>query len=100
MPTNFKISQTVAEINQSFQELRGRLSIGSETTPISNAELKGDHLRFLAHATVEGQSAVMEFAGHVSGDRIAGRMKVSRGGVKSVAPWKAKRKSRSQVSDR
>jgi SAM-dependent methyltransferase len=68
-------------LEQKFQEISGTFTVGGVATPIRNARLRGDEIRF----TVGGA----EYVGRVRGDSMRGEVK---GGP--VTAWRATRKQR------
>jgi len=66
------------KLEQSFQMLKGTLSVNGESKPIAAGKLRGEQIVF----TVDGT----EYVGHVNGDSMSGKVKGTTSGA-----WSAKR---------
>jgi hypothetical protein len=63
----WRLPQGELKLEQNFQTFSGTLSSGGAITPIANARLRGDQIRF----TVGGA----DYAGRVNGDTMQGDVK-------------------------
>jgi SAM-dependent methyltransferase len=55
-------------LDQTFQEIRGKISVQGREVPIAEARLTGDQLNFTFSEDRNGPEAVMRFNGRISGD--------------------------------
>jgi precorrin-6B methylase 2 len=78
------------EIEQEFQELKGRATIGGRAVPLVNAKMNGDQIVF----TVEIGGKLETFEGKASGDK----MEATSGPVATKREWSATRTSRAARS--
>jgi SAM-dependent methyltransferase len=78
-------------LHQQFQEVSGTISQESEEIPITRATLTGDHLRFAAVTTVQGQQVEMSFDGRATGDSIHGNVEIQGGPMTGRHAWTASR---------
>jgi SAM-dependent methyltransferase len=91
-------AHAVLRIDQQFQEVKGELTIGGNTAPITNATLAGDRVRMLAEYEKEGQKTSAEFSGLVRGNVIRGTIKMSGGAARRTVPWKATRDPATRIA--
>jgi precorrin-6B methylase 2 len=78
------------EIEQEFQELKGRATVGGKTVPLVNAKMNGEHIVF----TVEIGGKPETFEGKATGDR----MEAISGPLATKRAWSATRTSRAAKS--
>ncbi len=91
IPAGKRSTHAVLRLNQSFQEVRGTLTIDHSPVPITNAMLTGDQLSFDARSAMDGHTLSMKFYGRIEGNAIHGIMILLRGDKKKEIPWEAKR---------
>jgi SAM-dependent methyltransferase len=78
-------------LQQRFQDVDGALSVDGEATPIAQAALTGDRLRFAATLSTSAGPAHMWFDGRVSGNRIQGQATLAQGAATAQYRWTASR---------
>ncbi len=78
-------------LHQTFQEIRGKVTIQDKKVSISDKRLIGNQLSFRVKRRSQGQTAVMRFTGHVDGDTIRGTLHVEGGVISGQQKWVAKR---------
>jgi len=78
-------------LDQTFQEIRGKVSRQGREVPISEPRLLGDKLNFTFTEDMNKQKAVMRFNGRISGDTIIGNVAVQGGPSAGSYGWTAKR---------
>lgn len=88
-----RTTEATLRLNQSFQEIRGTLTIENATVPIAPTKLRGSHLRLSAEAVIDGKKVTVRLAGQAEGDALNGTMEISgrTANASSMTPWKAKR---------
>lgn len=93
VPTQKSDQPSTLQLKQSFQEIKGYLTIGGgRHLRIKDARLTGDRLRFTVKYEEAGkQKVVMQFNGRVSGDTLHGDVEVIEGPWVGKYPWTAKR---------
>ena len=77
------------EVTQNFQAIKGELAIGDNRLPIEDATLRGEDVRFVAADRKAG--ARYEFSGRVSGNALAGTIRVSAANGQAQLEWDAAR---------
>jgi hypothetical protein len=90
MPTSLSLAQK-------FQQVKGKMTIGSETYPIRNCSLEGKEMTFTLERKAEGVKKLLFFKGQVSGDTLEGSI-VHEGGPYTGNAWKAVREPSTKVS--
>jgi hypothetical protein len=85
-----------ATIAQRFQNLEISASVDGARAAVSDAQLRGDQIRFALTRERDGQPLRYEFSGRIDGDNAGGTAKVSRGGD-STLEWKATRAERGKM---
>jgi hypothetical protein len=91
MPADFE-----ATIAQRFQNLEIAASVDGARATVSDAQLRGDQVRFTLTRERAGQPLTYEFNGRIDGDNAAGTAKISRGGDAALE-WKATRAERGKI---
>lgn len=78
------------EIDQEFQELRGKAYQGSSPIPFypKNGKIEGDKLEFTLESTVKGRKARLHFEGVVEGHTVKGLVRIE-GEPNFVEKWQA-----------
>jgi hypothetical protein len=77
-------------IQQQYQEVRGTIGAEGHDTPISNATLVGDRLRFTATIGEQGQ---MSFDGRADTNVLHGRVEIRGGPLEGRYDWTAQREA-------
>jgi hypothetical protein len=77
-------------LSQDFQEVKGMMTVGSETVRIRNCSLEGKNLSFTVERGIEGKKRQSFFKAQVSGDSLEGTI-VHEGGDSAGSAWKAAR---------
>jgi hypothetical protein len=80
-------------LQQRFQKVDGSIRVDDAETPIVDATLVGDRLRFSAATTVAGQRTTLSFDGRVDGDAVEGYVRMTSGGATELHPWTAHRRA-------
>ncbi len=75
---------------QKFQKVKGSLTVGGETYPITNQSLRGDGLLFSVERNRPGNKDLLSFQGRISGDTIEGGITQTKKGS-IVTRWRATR---------
>jgi len=75
-------------LSQTFQGLEGGATIGGRPGRLENGRMRGDEIRFMLTAELDGRPVRHEFGGRVSGDEINGKATLAGGGEHD---WKATR---------
>jgi hypothetical protein len=76
-------------IEQSFQQVSGKLTDGSAVLPIRDAALSGDRLRFTVDATENGRPVPVTYEGKIRGDALQGVRRAA--GAAGGEQWQAAR---------
>jgi len=84
-------------LTQEFQQVQGKMSIGSETYPIRTIGLEGKEISFTLERKVGGSNRLLFFNGRFSGDTLEGTI-VNEGGHYAGTPWKAVRDPSTKVT--
>ena len=80
-------------LSQSFQMLEGRPLLGGKPGRLDGGRMRGDEIRFMLTAVVDGRTLRQEFSGRVNGDTITGKVKLAGG----EQDWKATRTRRGSI---
>jgi hypothetical protein len=83
--------ETVLQIVQAFQEIKGEMSLRGQRIPITDARLVGDRIRFRVRDESWAERVVMEFNGRVTGDTMTGTIEVRGGVAPEEGTWTARR---------
>ena len=78
-------------LTQRYQEVTGDITLDGALLPISEISLRGDHFRFAVETPTDGQKECIRFDGRVEGDRLAGNVEQTEGGVLKETRWDAAR---------
>lgn len=81
------------EFSQTFQVLEGALPAGAGRGRMERGRMRGDEIRFILTAEVDGRPLRQEYQGRVIGDTIDGRVKLAGGEF----DWKATRTRRGSI---
>lgn len=79
------------ELRQLFQNVIGSAQVGSRTTDIANAKLRGDALEFALDAGPRDGGDRYTYRGQVQGDSMQGQVSWGVGASAKQYAWKAKR---------
>jgi SAM-dependent methyltransferase len=79
------------DIEQRFQTLTGRLTVGSRELPLKDLRISGDRISFSAETKEGGASRSVLFEGRVLGDSIEGTMSAEGSANGAKKPWAARR---------
>ena len=82
-------------LSQTFQGLEGGATVGGRPGRLDNGRMRGDEIRFMLTAELDGRPVRHEFGGRVSGDEINGTAKLAGGGE---LDWKATRVRRGSIN--
>lgn len=80
-------------LSQTFQMLEGAPRLGGRQGRMEQGRMRGDEIRFILTAEVDGRPLRQEFSGRVSGDTINGKVKLAGGEF----DWKATRTRRGSI---
>jgi hypothetical protein len=80
-------------LSQSFQVLEGRPVVGGRPGRLEGGGMRGDEIRFILAADVDGRAQRQEYVGRVSGDTLVGKVKAAGG----EQEWKATRVRRGSI---
>jgi SAM-dependent methyltransferase len=80
-------------LSQTFQMLEGALQAGAGRGRMEQGRMRGDEIRFILSAEVDGRPLRQEYSGRVSGDTISGRVNLAGGEF----DWKATRTRRGSI---
>jgi SAM-dependent methyltransferase len=89
--------RTSLHLAQKFQRVRGSITFGEETYPITNCSLRGDALRFSVERRVRGSNETLSFEGRISGNTMEGNVTQGKTG-RAKSRWKAMRNGATRVS--
>jgi SAM-dependent methyltransferase len=90
--------QYTLRLQQQFQEVRGTATGVGEETPITNATLMGDHLRFTVTTGIQGEQVKMSFDGRITGNAMRGNVEVQGGVMAGRYAWTSQREAASTTS--
>ena len=82
-------------LSQNFQVLEGKATVGGRPGRLENGRMRGDEIRFMLTAELDGRTVRHEFGGRVSGDEISGKARLAGGGE---LDWKATRVRRGSIN--
>lgn len=86
-----------ARVNQRFQELGGEALVDGSNATAHGATLRGDVITFTLTREFLGQKVRHEFIGHVEGDKVSGRVRISGANGESSLDWEATRVERGKM---
>ena len=78
-------------ISQQYQLVEIEANAGAERMTVLGARLRGEDVRIVANGLVRGRAWNQSFRGTLSGNTMAGEVRVSDGQQVRVLPWKASR---------
>jgi SAM-dependent methyltransferase len=78
-------------LDQTFQEIRGKVTMQGREVPITKPRLEGNQLNFSFNEDMNKQKVSMRFNGRISGDTIKGNVVVQGGPSAGIYSWTAKR---------
>jgi hypothetical protein len=81
-------------LSQTFQMLEGKALVGGQPGRLEGGRMRGDEIRLMLTAEVDGRTLRHEFSGRVDGDAINGTVKLPGGGE---FDWKATRVQRGNL---
>jgi hypothetical protein len=82
--------------DQAFQTLDGTLRFGTESTPL-RGRLTGEEITFVTQPKGSPGNQRHEFSGRVSGDTIAGTVRIGEGATQRQTKWTAKLTARGEM---
>ena len=85
-------------VSQTYQMLEGSGVAGGRTVRVESGRVRGDEIRLMLTAEIDGRAVRQELSGRVSGDTIRGKEQLSRGGERDWSATRVKRGS-IKVSD-
>lgn len=80
------------DVDQHFQALTGRISVGGRELPLNDLTIAGDVLKFSVGRNEGGQTRTVFFEGRVARNTVEGTMCVQGEGKAGQKPWKAERR--------
>jgi len=80
-------------LSQAFQMLEGRPLVGGRPGRLEEGRMRGDEIRFILAADLDGRAVRQEYAGRVSADSIVGKVRTGDG----EQEWKATRVRRGSI---
>jgi len=81
-------------LSQTFQMLEGKALVGGQPARLEIGRMRGNEIRFMLAADVDGRTLRHEFNGRVDGDAISGKMGLPGG---SELDWRATRVKRGSI---
>jgi SAM-dependent methyltransferase len=84
-------------LTQKFQRVKGSMTIGTETHPITDCSLRGETILFRVDRPIQGKKQVFSYEGQVSGDTIQGKI-TPEGTGHGMHRWQATRDPATRVS--
>ncbi len=87
---------------QTFQMAEGKGRVAARPAPVGEVSIRGDTIRFVMGATIDGKTTWRDFRGRISGDEIIGNVvTVVQGDAvnksQEPAPWRATRTARGKM---
>ena len=92
-PAEHAAADVELALSQTFQMLEGAPRAGAGRGRMEQGRMRGDEIRFILSAEVDGRPLRQEYSGRVSGDTIHGRVKLAGGEF----DWKATRTRRGSI---
>lgn len=84
-------------LTQKFQQVKGSMTIGAETHPITDFSLRGELILFRVDGPIRGIKQVLSYEGQVSGDTIQGKITFE-GAGHGMHRWQATRDPATRLS--
>jgi SAM-dependent methyltransferase len=78
------------QLTQKFQRVKGSITMGEETYPITNCSLRGNNLRFSVERNRSGAQETLFFQGFILGNTVDGGI-MQRGSGGAARRWQATR---------
>lgn len=79
------------QLEQRFQQIRGKVHNGFEELPITAAYLSGDQISFVFADTIARQTTTLRFNGWIRGETISGSVQIQTETSTSSQTWSARR---------
>jgi len=79
------------EMEQKYQQIRGRLTRGDQKTTLTDSKLAGDWITFRVEQDAGGRKTAWDFAGTIRGNSITGTITSTEGPRAQNSRWKAVR---------
>jgi SAM-dependent methyltransferase len=89
--------RTSLHLTQKFQSVKGSITFGEETYPITNCSLRGDALQFSVKRKAGENIETLSFEGRISGNTMEGSITQDKKG-RAKSRWKAMRDHGTRVS--
>jgi SAM-dependent methyltransferase len=84
-------------LTQKFQQVKGSMTIGAETHPITDCSLRGKTILFRVERPTQGNRQFFSYEGQILGDTIQGKI-TSEGNPQGMNRWQASRDPATRVS--
>jgi SAM-dependent methyltransferase len=95
VPARTGARQYLLRLQQQYQDVRGTMRVDGQDTPLTNATLTGDHLRF---TVTTGDQVTMSFDGRVKDQAMRGSMEAQGGAMTGRYDWTSQRQAASADS--
>jgi SAM-dependent methyltransferase len=80
------------DLEQHFQALTGRITVGGRELPLNDLSINGERLKFSVAREEGGKTRTTVFEGRVARNNVEGTMAVQGEGKPGQRPWKAERR--------
>jgi hypothetical protein len=91
LPVSGKPVAYEVKLEQKYQAVTGSISVGGKPFKLINARLRGDEIRLMFTAEVNGSPVKHEFTGKVAGDGVMGSARLSGERMRGQHDWSAQR---------
>ena len=98
LPVSGKPLAYEVKLEQKYQTVTGSISVGGKPVKLLNARLRGDEIRFMFTADVNGSPVKHELTGKVAGDGVIGSARLSGERMRGQHDWSARRISPSPLT--
>jgi len=88
------------KLEQKYQVITGSASVGGRAARLQDARLRGDEIRFVFTADVNGSPVKHEFTGKVAGEGATGSARLSGARLQGQHEWNAQRMTQSSTGQR
>jgi len=88
------------KLEQKYQVITGSASVGGRAARLQDARLRGDEIRFVFTAEVNGSPVKHEFTGKVAGEAATGSARLSGARLQGQHEWNAQRIAQSSTGQR
>jgi hypothetical protein len=88
------------KLEQKYQVVTGSASVGGRAARLQDARLRGDEIRFVFTAEVNGSPVKHEFTGKIAGDAVTGSARLSGARLQGQHEWNAQRIAQSSTGQR